>query len=295
MLNFPKIFLGIAYLMKLSEGSPINTSGFSNFKISSSSEGFATCISGNVPVSAGTNANAKFLIDGPKDQYAVTAIIVDYLTANSSEATQINGGAATVSGTFNIAAKFCYPKNWTGSTVQFLIHGIGFNQSYWDFAEGYSYIDVAAKAGYATFSYDRLGVGASDHPDPIQVVQAALQVEIAHSLISSLREGTFAGKKFNKIIGVGHSFGSIQSVGLLAKYPTDYDAVVLTGFSTSNTSQGLTFANFNSAIASQNQPARFGGLQNGYLVVDSPIGNQFAFFSYPNFDPKSTSSPSKSI
>jgi hypothetical protein len=86
------------------------------------------------------------------------------------------------------------------------------------------------------------------------------------------------------MVGVGHSFGSIQSVGVLAKYPEDFDAVVLTGFSTDTSALGLTFADFNSAIAAQNQPHKFKGLPNGYLVVDNAIANQFAFFYYPSFD-----------
>jgi pimeloyl-ACP methyl ester carboxylesterase len=115
-------------------------------------------------------------------------------------------------------------------------------------------------------------------------VQAPIQVEIAHTLITLLRQGKIAGQKFKDIVGVGHSFGSIQSVGVLAKYPRDLDAVVLTGFSTNTSALALTFADFNSAIAAQNQPSRFADLPNGYLVVDNAISNQFAFFYYPNFD-----------
>jgi hypothetical protein len=273
-----------------------NTQGFSNPTFSTSSGGFANCLSGYIKVPATTTANEKLLFPEPADQYAVTASFVHFLQGNSSQAAEINGGPATVSETFNIAAKLCYPKNWSGSTstVQFLTHGIGFNQSYWDFAEGYSFIDVAAKAGYPTFSHDRLGVGASDHPDPIQTVQAPIQVEIIHSLVKLLRGGKLAGQAFKDVVGVGHSFGSIQSVGVVAKYPKDFDAVVLTGFSTSASALDLTFADFNSAIANQNQPDRFGSLPNGYLVVDNTIANQFAFFYYPNFDVNSKCTSPKS-
>jgi hypothetical protein len=40
-------------------------------------------------------------------------------------------------------------------------------------------------------------------------------------------------------------------------------------------------------MANKNQPARFGDLQNGYLVVDSAIGDQFPFLHYPNSDVES--------
>jgi Alpha/beta hydrolase family len=272
-----------------------NTQGFLNPTFSTSSGGFANCLSGNIKVPATATANEKLLFPEPVDQYEATASFVHFLQGNSSQAAEINGGPSTVSQTFNIAAKLCYPKNWSGSTstIQFLTHGIGFNQSYWDFMEGYSFIDVAAKAGYPTFSHDRLGVGASDHPDPIQIVQAPIQVEIIHSLVNLLRGGKLAGQIFKDVVGVGHSFGSIQSVGVVAKYPKDFDAVVLTGFSTNASSLSLTFADFNSAIANQNQPDRFGSLPNGYLVVDNAIANQFAFFYYPNFDVNSESTSPK--
>ena len=253
------------------ERSPFsNTVGFSNPTFSTSFGGFANCLSGHVKVPTRTIANEKLLFDESLDQYAVTASFVHFIQANSSQAAEINGGPAIVSETFNIQAKLCFPKNaHPVSTIQFLIHGIGFNQSYWDFAEGYSFIDVAAKARYPTFSYDRLSVRASDHPDPIQIVQAPLQVEIAHTLITLLRQGKLPGQKFKDVVGVGYSFGSIQSVGVLAKYPKDFDAVVLTG---------SYIPDFNSAIAAQNQPDRFKGLPNGYLVVDNAIANQFANF-----------------
>ena len=272
-----------------------NTQGFLNPTFSTSSGGFANCLSGHIKVPATATANEKLLFLEPVDQYEATASFVHFLQGNSSQAAEINGGPSTVSQTFNIAAKLCYPKNWSGSTstIQFLTHGIGFNQSYWDFVEGYSFIDVAAKAGYPTFSHDRLGVGASDHPDPIQIVQAPIQVEIIHSLVNLLRGGKLAGQIFKDVVGVGHSFGSIQSVGVVAKYPKDFDAVVLTGFSTNASSLSLTFADFNSAIANQNQPDRFGSLPNGYLVVDNAIANQFAFFYYPNFDVNSESTSPK--
>jgi hypothetical protein len=272
-----------------------NTQGFLSPTFSTSSGGFANCLSGHIKVPATATANENLLFPEPVDQYEVTASFVHFLQGNSSQAAEINGGPSTVSQTFNIAAKLCYPKNWSGSTstIQFLTHGIGFNQSYWDFMEGYSFIDVAAKAGYPTFSHDRLGVGASDHPDPIHIVQAPIQVEIIHSLVNLLRGGKLAGQIFKDVVGVGHSFGSIQSVGVVAKYPKDFDAVVLTGFSTNASALSLTFADFNSAIANQNQPDRFGSLPNGYLVVDNAIANQFAFFYYPNFDVNSESTSPK--
>jgi hypothetical protein len=266
-------------------------SSFQNATSSLSAGGQATCINGNVPISAITHNNKRLLLESPANQSDVTNLFVEYAQVNSILATLVKGEASTVSGSYSINAKLCYPVGWNGSTpfksLHFLIHGIGFDKSYWDFAEGYSYVDAAAAAGYPTFSYDRLGVGASDHPDPIQVAQATLQVEIVHSLVKSLRQGAFSGLSFAHVIGVGHSFGSMQSVAVTAKYPGDFDAVILTGFSTNTAAIPMTFVAFNPAIANENQALRFSRLPNGYLVTDTAISNQFAFLHAPNFDPKS--------
>jgi len=89
------------------------------------------------------------------------------------------------------------------------------------------------------------------------------------------------------LIGVGHSYGSIVEIAQNAKYPKDVDAAVLTGFV--NDIQYLTdtiLAN-NPAIASINNPAKFGGLPTGYIVHDTAISVQLPFFRLSYFDPAS--------
>ncbi|KAK9316491.1 catalytic protein [Lipomyces starkeyi] len=296
MRSFVLLFTSALILPNLGLAFPIaglhpgSLHGFKDPVLSLSAGGNAICITGTVAANVSTSTNEKLHFREPSSQFAVTETFVEFLPVNSSLQTRVYGGDAFVSGTFNINAKLCYPVGWSAktssNTIQFLIHGIGFDKSYWDFAKQYSYIDAATAAGYPTFSYDRLGTGASDHPDPIQVVQSSLQVEIAHALIQSLRAGRFAGQKFDHVVGVGHSFGSIQSIGITATFPKDLDAVVLTGFSINTNGLGITIADFNLAIASQNQPLRFATLPSGYLVTESSISNQFAFLRYPHFDPR---------
>lgn len=160
-----------------------------------------------------------------------------------------------------------------------------FDQTYWDFDSDYSYVDVAAEHGYATFLYDRLGVGQSDKPDPINVIQAPIEVEIAHTLATSLRDGKFSQLKFNKIVGVGHSFGSIITQAITQQYPQVLDAAILTGFSSDLSNQPTFIQALNLALANENQPDRFGELNNGFLVSDTAISNQIGFFKAPGFDP----------
>ena len=120
--------------------------------------------------------------------------------------------------------------------VQVLTHGIGFDRSYWNLPFNdfnYSYTNTAVDTfGFATLSYDRLGIGASQHGDPLNIVQSWLQMAALEALSTMLRAGSIPGvPKFNKVLHVGHSFGSIQTVGVLRTRPDIWDGVALTGFS----------------------------------------------------------------
>jgi len=132
--------------------------------------------------------------------------------------------------------------------------------------------------------YDRLGVGVSDHPDPIQVVQALVDVEIQHALVALVRESKLTHNSFKKVVGVGHSYGSIVSLGHTAKYPKDFDAVILTGMSSSLQYLGPIVLALSPAAAALNNPTEWGTLPYAYLVHGTAISYQQAFFHYPYFD-----------
>lgn len=269
--------------------SLLNNSGFENATLSHSLGGHAICVSGNVPVSVSAT-NYKINLGQLINQTVVTNDVVEIVQINSTFPEQSIQGNSTVAGTYSINAKLCLPVsgNNNSSTIQFLTHGIAFDKAYWDFAEGYSYVDAAAVAGHATFFYDRLGTGQSDHPDPTSVLQGPLEVEIAHSLIQSLRNGSFQdGQKYTSVVGVGHSFGSSLTQAVTAYHPADFDAAVLTAFSTDDSAMGATLFAFNPQIASVNQPERFSDLPNGYLVTQNSISMQLTFLRAPYFDPKS--------
>jgi len=116
-------------------------------------------------------------------------------------------------------------------------------------------------------------------------VQAPLEVEILQSLTTMLKSGYFSNSSFSTVIGTGHSFGSVLTQAVTSKYPSSFKTAILTGFSTNSTRQPIFTQGLNLAIASQNQPYRFTGLSNGYLVSSSAISNQIAFFHAPGFDP----------
>lgn len=262
------------------------TKGFNNASVVPSIAGFATCIQGNIPVTASA-MNYKLNYTGPESQSVLTETIVEFLQVNATLPMEVLQGKQNVSGTYNINAQLCFPvgRAPNASLVQFLTHGVGFDKSYWNFfSANLSYADNAALAGYTTLFYDRLGVGMSDHPDPIQVVQAPLEVSIGHELVQMLREGSIASTTFSKVVGVGHSLGSELTNAITAAYPKDFDAAVLTGLSVDSAGQKTFFGGLNLAIANQNQPGRYYDLPNGYTVSDSIISNQFGFLRYPGFE-----------
>lgn len=266
----------------------LNIDGFSNGIIGSSTGGDSTCVSGNILMSinaTGTN----ILYTAPQDQMRVTESFVELNQVDSTFAINaVSGGPSVISGSYSIFCKLCLPSDPAKAskvkTVQLLTHGATLDHTYWDIALGYSYVDVATAAGYATLSYDQLGVGDSDHPDPVQVVQAASQVAITHGLVELLRGGKLGGFDFDQVVGVGHSAGSTLTQAITTNYPKDFDAVILSGTSTSAASVALSMAAFNFVNANTDPSPKLRNLPAGYLTQQSAVGIQFAFYRYPNFD-----------
>lgn len=82
--------------------------------------------------------------------------------------------------------------------------------SYWDLPFNnfnYSYTAVATdEYKYCTLSYDRLGLGQSSHGDPIDEIQASVEVAVLAELTVMLREGKYPGAKqpFEKVVHIGY-------------------------------------------------------------------------------------------
>ena len=287
---FASIYAASGYGYDL-RGNIVSPLSFSNASYGTSAGGLAACISGKISITASAN-NTKLLLKSPASQPELTQTTVDMVQAGSNYMQLVNGGPHPVSGTFQVYSRLCIPNNASAAsqvqTLQFLSHGGTLDHTYWDFAPGYSYVDAAAVAGYATFLYDRVGTGLSDHPDPNQVVQAALQLEVAHTLIQGLRKLRVQGKGIEKVVGVGHSAGSALTISVVGKYPTDFDGLVFTGISASADSVPIASIAFNLLPAPLDPSGRFKGLDNGYLTQgDIPQAFQFPFYRYPQYDPKS--------
>jgi pimeloyl-ACP methyl ester carboxylesterase len=139
--------------------------------------------------------------------------------------------------------------------------------SYWDLDYNnynYSYVNTALAAGYSTLAIDRFGIGNSTHGDPFNEIQAQAEVEALNAVTTKLRKGEVPeiGHAYQKVVHVGHSFGSVQSYWLSALYPENTDGVILTGYSGVGMFLPYIVTGWNLHSARLNQPLRLGNASN---------------------------------
>lgn len=169
-----------------------------------------------------------------------------------------------------------------------MTHGIGFDRTYWDVSinnYNYSYVNQAVEYGYSTFAWDRLGIAESQHGDSVNEIQSYLEIAALYSLTQMLREGSIDGidTSFDKVVHVGHSFGSIQSYSLAVLYPGASDGLVLTGFS--QASQFIAFFGLGANFVLANSLTSLRDYPDGYLAAGDKSGVHTNFFAPGEFDP----------
>ena len=164
-----------------------------------------------------------------------------------------------------IAGQLCAPRTGHSRTVQLLLHGATYGRDYWDppsLPVGQSHTVAANAAGTSTLAIDRIGSGASSHPDPAEVDTPA-NLHVLRQVVHGLRGGRF-GATFTRVVLVGHSYGAVLATGLAAE-PGLVDGLVVTGlihrFDTG----------FNDFLATlgpaRDQGGRFASLAPGYLTT----------------------------
>ncbi|KAK2013749.1 alpha/beta-hydrolase [Colletotrichum eremochloae] len=235
-----------------------------------------------------TARNGIFNISAPKTNIDVTNFLIKDAQQGTNISAEYLVGYADVGGTYQLASTYCHPDSGPGRVLQILTHGGGFDRSYWDFPANdynYSYVGpVVDDYGYSTFSWDRLGLGESSHGDPINEIQGFLELAALKALTDKLRAGAIPelGHTFEKIVHVGHSFGSIHSYALTAMYPGISDGVVLTGFS----ANASFFANFilGGAFIQAGEVPSLSNYPPGYIASSYEGAVQLNFFAPHNFD-----------
>jgi pimeloyl-ACP methyl ester carboxylesterase len=174
---------------------------------------------------------------------------------------------------------------------------------YWDVElhpENYSYVDAALNAGYSILTYDRLGTGLSEKADAYTVVQFPVEVEILRGLTTLARSGNLVSAsnltsdsitpalrsyRPNKVVHVGHSLGSMTTMGLVSAYSDLTDGVILTGSFFDNETN-IQFNTFGLEYAPANDPKNFADRSSGYLVQGTASAAQQLFLAKGSFEPE---------
>ncbi|KAK8861622.1 hypothetical protein IAR55_002445 [Kwoniella newhampshirensis] len=258
-------------------------------------ESSANCRTFYADVEASTDSNldlASVLGGPPANQQVLVQSTVDQFTVGSTIMAQIsNASKIDVEGTYSLWFEYCEPKQGAPKGIFQTHHGLVGNAGYWnvllDGRTDNSFAESAAAAGWATLSYDRLGVGRSAKPDGTNVVQISFEAAQSVAISQMLREGSLHDLgSFDTIVGVGHSYGSNLLTGVASTAPDAFDALVLTGFTANSTNGPLGLFAFQSTIASVAYPARFSADANDYVITPSVSNDQTGFFhfgSYPNY------------
>ena len=144
--------------------------------------------------------------------------------------------------------------------------------------------------GYSILTYDRLGTGLSVKLDAYTVVQAPLELEILHQITEMVRSGElldYARKcgaaipsiNFEKLVHVGHSFGSILTAAFLTRYGNLLDVAVLTGFILNKDFADIGPTSFGFELVLENDPVLFRSRLSGYVVPVTASAVQTIYFS----------------
>jgi pimeloyl-ACP methyl ester carboxylesterase len=163
----------------------------------------------------------------------------------------------------------------------------------------YSYINAATdQYKYFTLSFDRLDIGNSSHWEPLNGIQSFLEVAATAELTRMLRNSTFpaTNQTFNKVVHVGHSFGSAQTYALANLYPNLTDGIVLTGFSMNGSFVNSFAAGGNFQQAYLNQPLRFSNVtvvevQRLFSMYAEPLQDYLAPVDFSSLPPPQTYVP----
>ncbi len=195
-------------------------------------------------------------------------------------------GDLLAGGDLNIHGRLCLPAGETPETVMLALHGITYDNSYWnsEFEPGtYNFSEAMTGAGYVVFAIDRLGYGASTRP-PAAAVTLDVQAEVTHQVITKLRDGDVGRRAFEHVILVGHSYGTATSWRESAIH-NDADAIIGTGWA--STIQTVPLARFFAAFVPHQvaEPGRYDTVDPLYLTSLPGQRGQDYLYDLGNADP----------
>jgi pimeloyl-ACP methyl ester carboxylesterase len=187
----------------------------------------------------------------------------------------LNDGSQT-----EIAGDLCLPT--TDTTVFLFLHGFTYARYYWDLhlldgsdRDRYSFVVAANKAGFATCNIDRLGVSFYYNKVPLlHSYKVALENHgsVVNQVIQKLRLGKIGDTefdKFEKIVLVGHSYGSTLAFYIAGRYQ-NVDLMVITGMS-HMARPAMIIENIVKNVVSATSDPKFHNMQDldyGYLTTN---------------------------
>lgn len=245
------------------------------------------CTSHIIPVKASASNRVIF---APTTDLTTAQGVTSFISSGAGALGQLAGFLPTT-GTYNIAAKFCAPAPNAPAKraheVQLLLHGVPYNSTYWfglpgnpDGSAQYSWVEYATAQGYPVLALDNLGAGDSQKANPVTEVQQPLQGAIVHEIAQMLRAGTLAfAPKADKVVFVGHSLASVTGNGIATKYPSDFDALILTGYSDTLAQAVLGLLLLQLEPAQLSGAAKDAALPPGYLVFGSETGKRNTYYA----------------
>lgn len=192
-------------------------------------------------------------------------------------------------GDYKLAATYCEPDDGPGPVLQIMTHGVGFDRSYWDLpAQDFEYSYVARAVddyGYSTLTWDRLGVGQSSRGETINEIQIFLEIAALRELTNLFASGHACGVShpYDRIVHLGHSFGSAMTYALVRETPEISAGIVLTGFSQVPQYMGL-FALGGNFVPVSSIATLAGRYPSGYVGAGSRMAVHINFFGPGDFD-----------
>ncbi|HEX7963228.1 MAG TPA: alpha/beta hydrolase [Candidatus Saccharimonadales bacterium] len=178
-----------------------------------------------------------------------------------------------------VAGTFCSPFKFDRSrSIDVLVHGFGYDRTYWDSAFNYpqySYVNRTLQAGRAVFYYDRLGVGKSGQLPSTSVTMNA-DAYVVHQIIQRYEHA------FHQVNLVGHSYGSRISALETSQY-NDATRLILTD---NLHAVGPALVSGQLTNHPANQDALFAGrhLDDGWITTDTLTARE-GFYDLATADP----------
>ncbi len=181
--------------------------------------------------------------------------------------------------TENIVGDLCDQRatQYFGDNLVIFVHGATANRNYWDLPYNnsqYSVVRQALNWGFSVYNMDSIGSGHSSKPDGTLVTVDAAAYTLKQ-VTDNFRDD------YDKIVVVGHSFGSLYVAAAASTYPDLADGIALTGYAHDFTPEAAASNSFWPAVA---DPAFQGQTLPNYLTTIPGTRAASSFYS-PLIDP----------